>query len=271
MLTTVGVIGNPIAHSMSPALHLAAFRELGLDWRFESAVVDADGVADFVDSRDATWRGLAATMPCKEALAGCGESDDLVRLVGGANTLVFTPTGRLVRNTDVPGMVDAFTRAGVTNIGVATIVGNGATARSALVALARLGTKRVTVLARRVERAVSLAALGEHLGVQVEAQPLTTGTASGVLVSTIPAAAAADRAAELVAHTECLFDVIYDPWPTPLVAAAPSDAVILGGLDLLAAQARLQVQLFTGQDVAIETLLAAGQDELRRRAPQMGD
>lgn len=271
VLTTCGVIGKPITHSLSPALHHAAYRELGLDWQFRSTEVEARQVAEFVSSRDESWRGIAATMPCKEALVGCGEPDDLVRLVGGANTLVYSPSGPIVRNTDVSGMVDALRRADVTSVEEATILGNGATARSALAAMSELGARSVVVLARRPERATSLVNLGDSLGVHVRVADLTAGRARGILISTIPAGGVADRAVEFAHDAECIFDVIYDPWPTPLVAAAPSGTVVLGGLDLLAAQARRQVQLFTGHDVAITTLLAAGQDELRRRARQMRD
>lgn len=261
-----GVIGHPISHSLSPALHLAAYRALGLDWTFEAYDVDAGQVAGFVAGMDDDWRGLAATMPCKAELADIGVADDLVNLVGVANTLVRGESGSRVYNTDVGGIQIALRRAGVDSVDDATIVGNGATARSALVALTRMGAARVLVLARDPRRATHLVDLGNRLGVDVSLGELATGDACGVLVSTIPSVGVAEHADRLVAGARAVFDVIYDPWPTPLVRAAEGRGVAcLGGLDLLTAQASLQVELMTGRPIDVDVLLDAGWAELRRR------
>lgn len=255
------VLGSPIAHSLSPALHRAAYAQLSLDWTYDRFDVVADELADFVAGCGPEWRGLSLTMPLKEAVLDLGEVDEVARLAGAGNTLLLERDGRRrVLNTDVGGLVNALTAAGAARADRATILGSGATARSALVSLARLNTTEVTVLARTPAKAVGLAPLAESLGVRLRIEPWAVAPpVCDLLVSTVNAGAADARAEELAEVSAAVFDVIYHPWPTPLAqAAAIRDRVVLNGLDLLVHQAVLQIELMTGSPVPAAVLYRAG-------------
>lgn len=266
-MTRCAVVGHPVAHSLSPVLHAAAYDALGLDWSYSAQDVAPGGLADFVADLGPEWHGLSITAPHKDDAVALGEADEVVRLAGAANTWVRTQDGPIVRNTDVPGYGLAFAAHGVSGIGRGIVVGNGATARSALLGLHEIGAKAVTVLARRPERAADLLALGRHLGMDVDVQRLEEDDHSAdVLVSTIPAAGASEHAAWLAGCAPVVFDSVYDPWPTALAAAAAQQgAAVLNGLDLLAGQAVEQVRWMTGEQVSFELLRAAARDGMLAR------
>ncbi|MEA5153541.1 shikimate dehydrogenase [Raineyella sp.] len=266
------VLGSPIGHSLSPQLHRAAYAALGLtDWTYEAHEVDEAGLAGFVAGLGPEWVGLSLTMPLKHAVLGLGTPSALARLVGAGNTLVLDHTGgpHRVENTDVTGMTAALSRAGVTHADTALLIGAGATARSALAALAPLGVRAVGVMARSAERAhASLDPVAAHLDQRLEIVgwgrlPMV---APQVTVATAPTELAPDLAARIGAVSPVLFDIIYDPWPTALAAAAERvGAAVLDGMDLLAAQAADQVRLMTGREVDVEVLLSAGRAALAAR------
>lgn len=260
------VIGHPAQHSLSPAMHRAAYAALGLDWDYQLHDVAPDRLDDFVRGLDASWRGLSVTMPHKEAIIAFGTPDEVVTLTGAANTLVLgdQPT---VHNTDVAGVVNAV-RLQRDRLETVTIIGNGATARSGLVGVARLGARRVTVLARRPERATGMVELGRAVGVEVAVLPLDQSPpAADLLFSTIPTSGVREHAGRLAGTAALLFDAVYDPWPTPLGQAAEATGTpILSGLHLLAGQAVDQVRLMTGLGIDLDTLLQAGLAELARRS-----
>ena len=267
MRPRAAVLGSPIDHSLSPVLHRAAYAHLGLDWRYDRIELQADDFAGFVDSLDDSWRGLSVTMPLKEAAARCGEPDDDVVLTGAANTVVLGER-RQVHNTDIAGLVDALAEAGTHRVRVATMIGNGATARSALVALVRCGAKLVEVQGRSPERLAQFGRWAQKLDVEV--QPRSLGApidpASELLLSTVPSAALAGRL-QLLQVPLCpalkgVFDVGYQPWPTPLAETATAAGLaVLGGLELLVHQARHQVRLMTGRDVPVAVLMSAVRKE----------
>jgi shikimate dehydrogenase len=268
------VLGSPIEHSLSPEIHAAAYRHLGLDWTYGRHEVAADDLADFVAELDESWRGLSCTMPLKEALVRLGQPDDIVTTLGVGNTLVFDghpadhATTR-VRNTDVLGLEAALVAADATGSTTAMILGNGATARSCLAALSRLGVGHVLVLARDPRKTESLAVLGEQFGVVVSHQALGGSVPDvDIVVSTVPADTQVSLADDVAASAGIVFDAIYDPWPTPLALAAEKGgrAVVLNGLDLLAWQAVFQVELFTGETVPVDVLLDAARKALSARA-----
>ncbi len=255
------VLGRPIAHSLSPALHLAAYRELGLDWTYERHDVGEPELGDFVVGCGPEWRGLSLTMPLKVAVLSLGQPDPVARQVRAANTLIFDPDGRRVYNTDVEGLVAALGRAGLEIADRATLVGSGATARSAVASLARLGTRQLALVARSPERARPVADFAGQLGLQVTWRPWEGPVPAGdLLISTVSAGAIAeDRAAEFAASAPVVFDAIYDPWPTPLaVAAEATGRTVVNGLDLLVGQAVVQLRLMTGLEVDPEVLYSAG-------------
>ena len=259
------VLGSPIAHSLSPALHRAAYAELGLDWSYDRVELAEDGLVRFVAGCDATWRGLSLTMPLKVAALQLGRVDPLAAQVGAANTLVFDDDGTpSLHNTDVPGLVWALGQVGVTAVERATLLGAGATARSTVVSLSRLGAREVVVLARTPARALPLVELGASLGLTVAVlgwnAPIPR---ADVLLNTAVAGAADDLAEAAAASAPVVFDALYDPWPTRLaVAAEAAGCRVVNGLDLLVGQALVQIELMTGRSVPAATLMAAGRAAL---------
>ncbi|MEU8514072.1 shikimate dehydrogenase [Kitasatospora sp. NPDC048722] len=249
------VLGSPIAHSLSPDLHRAAFAALGLDgWRYDRFELDEAALPGFVAGLDeAEWAGLSLTMPLKRAIIPLlDEVSATARSVDAVNTVVFTADGRRTGdNTDVPGLVNALRERGITEVPGAAVLGAGATASSALAALAQICTGEVTVYVRSAERAREMAELGERLGVVVRAADWERGAealAQPLTVSTTPVGATDGFAEALPAEPGALFDVLYHPWPTALAAAcAGRGATVLGGLDLLVHQAVLQSEAFTGR------------------------
>jgi shikimate dehydrogenase len=260
------VLGCPIGHSLSPTLHRAAYRALGLDdWRYSAHEVGEEELAEFVGGLDDTWRGLSLTMPLKEAaFTVAAEVSETAARTGAVNTLV-RQEGRAWAgdNTDVAGLVAAL--ADVEHGGSATVLGSGATARSAVVALSRLGVRRVRVAARSVERAAAAGAVAGDT-VTVEAVPLSQWAQGGdrLVVSTLaPAASEAAAGASGSQGSGVLLDVVYADWPTPLArAAAAAGMSVLSGLDMLVHQAAEQVRLMTGRQAPVSAMFAAGREAL---------
>lgn len=247
----LAVLGSPVAHSKSPALHAAAYAALGLPWRYEAVELEASGLASFVASRDAEWRGLSLTMPHKHVvLPLLDERDATTELVGAANTLLFDAGRRRGFNTDVEGIERAFADHGVTALASVAILGAGATAQSALVATARLGAGRALVLARdpgRAERA--LAPLAERLGVALDHRRLDDAVddeAPDAVVATLPGGTGAAPRLPAAWHAaSVLFDVAYEPWPSVLAARwGRAGGRVVSGLEMLLHQAVAQVRVF---------------------------
>jgi shikimate dehydrogenase len=263
------VLGDPIAHSLSPALHRAAYDATGLDWTYDAVRVGDDGLADFLTGLGAEWRGLSLTMPLKRRALALGRGvTDRARLAGGANTIVLDG-GEVVLadNTDYPGAAAAVRERYDGPVTAATVLGGGATAASTGLALCDLGARRVRVHARSADRAAeAAAAIAAHPSApHVEVAGLADGEVAGeVVVSTIPAAAQDAGLVARCADVPVVFEVVYDPWPTPLAAAA-TDRVLVSGLDLLAHQAVLQFELFTGSPGPLQAMRAAGEQVLAER------
>jgi len=249
------VLGSPIAHSLSPVLHRAAYAELGLDWTYEAVDVGEDGLAPFLAGLDGGWRGLSLTMPLKRVAMDLVERcSDVATAVGSVNTILLGPDdGRGTgENTDVPGALAALRERGLDDAKTARIVGGGATAASIAHALAALGLTDLEIVVRDVSRAEIAAQVAKRAGVGVVVQPIEHPLLEKVdlLVSTVPGDAVGSRSHELVESSRAVFDVSYDPWPTPLVTAAEGAGLeAVTGLDLLAHQAALQIELMTGSNV----------------------
>lgn len=254
------MLGSPIAHSRSPDLHRAAYAELGLDWSYERFEVTADGLADFVAGLDGSWRGLSLTRPLKEAVLDLGQVDATARQAGAGNTLIFDEDARRVYNTDVGGLAWAVRRAAPGgSVARVTILGSGATARSALLSVVELGTREVTVLARTPAKARPLESLAAHHRLRLEVRPWSAPVpAADLLISTVTAGAADELAEAAGRSAPVVLDAIYAPWPTALAKAAEDvGATVVGGLDLLVGQALLQIELMTGRTVSAGVLYAA--------------
>jgi len=244
------VLGSPIAHSLSPAMHRAAYAQLGLDWTYEAVDVPGGGLAGFVRGLDESWAGLSVTAPLKREAADLAASRGaVVDELGVANTLIGGPDGWHAVNTDVSGAVNALRERGIISVDSVRFLGGGATVDSLRLAVRELGARHVEVWLR------DPAKLPEEAGISVHRLTDAMDGPVDLLVSTIPASAVPVGAWE---SARAVFDVIYDPWPTPLASAAgQSGRAVVTGIDLLAHQAALQVELMTGQSVEPDILRAA--------------
>lgn len=270
------MLGDPVGHSLSPVIHRAAYDALGLDgWQYDAVQVSGGGLAAFVDGLDPSeWRGLSLTMPLKrEAIAILDRRDEWVRLTAACNTVVLDEDGRRHGlNTDVTGalMVLGEHDRPLTR---AAVLGGGATAASVLLALVERGTRHATLVVRdpaRAEETVRVV-LSHPLRPEVDVRTVDEVVAdrleADVLVSTVPASAQVPELLAAVAGIPLVFDVVYEPWPTPLAEAAQrSGRAVISGLDLLVAQAVDQVVAMTGRfDVVVGAMRRAAEDALESR------
>ncbi|MFF4173463.1 shikimate dehydrogenase [Streptomyces sp. NPDC001744] len=267
------VLGSPIAHSLSPVLHRAAYAALGLDaWSYERFEVDEAALPGFMEGLDDGWAGLSLTMPLKRAVIPLlDEVSDTAASVEAVNTVVLREGGRRVGdNTDIPGMIAALRERGVEKVEAAAVLGAGATASSALAALARVCAGPVTAYVRSEARAGEMRGWGERLGVDVRTadwERAPEAFEAPLVIATTPAGTTNALATAVPDAAGTLFDVLYDPWPTPLAAAwADRGGKVVGGLDLLVHQAVLQVELMTGRAPApLAAMRAAGERALAAR------
>lgn len=271
------VLGHPIAHSLSPVLHRAAYAALGLDdWRYEPVDVTEEQLPAFVAGLDAAWAGLSLTMPLKQTVLGLLDHvEPLAEVVGAVNTVLVQGAGArgsarpvlVGGNTDVHGVVAAVREGlGERRAGTAVVLGAGATAASTLAALAQLGCTAPEVYVRSMARAGGTMRAAHRMG--VEPRFLTIEPAERVLdalaradvvVSTLPPRAAdplADRlAATGGALTGVLLDCAYDPRPTALTAAwAGRGGTAVTGERMLLHQATEQVRLMTGRPAPVDAM-----------------
>ena len=254
------VWGDPIAHSRSPQLHAAAYEVLGLDWAYGRRRVTEESFGAELASLDSEWRGLSLTMPLKGvAFAAAAAHDRRAELTGAVNTLLLRAEGGAPAgfNTDVGGIVRALADDGIASVPRARIVGAGATATSALVALAELDADEVEVVARRPEAVEPLAELGRRLGISVRTAGFEASRHDGVplTIATLPGDAAIPdaSAAALARAGGLLLDVVYGHWPTALSAAwAHVGGAARSGLGMLLHQALLQIRIFAHGDPEAE-------------------
>ena len=260
------VLGSPVAHSLSPVLHGAAYTALGLtDWTYERVECDAAALPGLVGGLDADWVGLSVTMPGKKAaLAVAASASTRARRLGVANTLVRTGDGWAADCTDVDGIAGALRGAGIRQPAPlaagrhdVVVLGAGATASAAVGALSELGNEDVQLVVRDPSRVAETAAVIEAYGMRLLMRTfdaigevdLSRATA---VINTTPTGAVDDELAEhlvggLPAHAVVL-DAVYHPWPTPLAAAAGRRGLAVAtGLDMLLHQAFGQVEQFTGR------------------------
>ncbi|MFJ4568687.1 shikimate dehydrogenase [Streptomyces caelestis] len=267
------VLGSPIAHSLSPVLHRAAYAELGLTgWSYDRFEVDEATLPGFIEKLGPEWAGLSLTMPLKRAVIPLlDEVSETAASVEAVNTVVFTEDGRRVGdNTDIPGIVAALRERGIEQVGSAAILGAGATASSALAALARICTGEVVVHVRSEARAAEMRQWGERLDVEVRIADWSEAEealSAPLVIATTPAGATDSLASSVPERPATLFDVLYDPWPTTLAARwSAHGGAVVSGLDLLVHQAVFQVEQMTGSSPApLEAMRTAGERALAAR------
>lgn len=267
------VLGSPIAHSLSPVLHRAAYAELGLaDWTYDRFDVDEAALPGFFEELGPEWAGLSLTMPLKRAVIPLLDSVSATAAsVDAVNTVVFTEDGRRTGdNTDIPGIVAALREHGIEKVETAAVLGAGATASSALAALARICTGEIAVYVRSAARAAEMRGWAERLDVDVRIADWADAAEAlraPLVVATTPAGATDTLAAAVPEMPTTLFDVLYDPWPTALAARwSAYGGAVVSGLDLLIHQAVLQVEQMTGRSPApLAAMRKAGEHALAGR------
>ncbi|MDO8145044.1 MULTISPECIES: shikimate dehydrogenase [unclassified Isoptericola] len=280
------VVGHPVAHSLSPTLHTAAYEALGLEgWQYSAIDTTVEQLSGVVRGLDLAWAGLSVTMPLKHAVMKLVDHvDPLAQVVGAVNTVLVAPARAGVSltgtNTDVHGLVQAVReglteRHGTRDVTVrdAVVLGGGATAASTLAALGELGCTAPLVLVRDLGRTGPLQEAAARMGVTPRYEVLDTATAPDVLadadvvVSTMPARAADPVAASLRTRGTrvhgVLLDVVYDPRPTAVSQAwAATGGTVVGGERMLLHQAVEQVRLMTGRPGPVDAMDAALQRAL---------
>lgn len=271
------VLGSPIGHSKSPALHSAAYRFLGLDIGYQAIEMTPGQLEPFMAGlrKDPGCRGLSVTMPLKEAMVQHVDGlTGTAAALGVLNTVTFDAGADGTRltghNTDVNGIIRAINHAGGTGEQAAAILGAGGTSLAAIAALAALGVEQLWLCVRNPERAAGTVRFAEESSLSVTVVPLRDSAAvlqeARLVVSTLPPHAADDLAVTpgLGESTEpgtpsvaagpagagsggILLDVAYDPWPSALARTwQKRGGVIVPGLEMLLYQGLEQVRMFTG-------------------------
>jgi shikimate dehydrogenase len=244
------VVGDPIDHSLSPRIHTAAYKHLGLDWDYSKYQVAKDTLATFISNSGSHLSGLSVTMPLKIEAAKLSESsDEIVQLLGVANTLVRSGSSWLGYNTDVFGIQKSLQEAWTQGVSTVAILGAGATAKSALYALSLSAPNAiVSVYVRNVANADQISRLGAKLGIRLGVHPLSEYTSNQDLtISTVPA----DALGELsqVKQDGWLLNVNYAS-VNQSFSATFADVHVVNGEVMLIWQAIAQIRLFLNGDAA---------------------
>ena len=277
-LHLVGVIGSPIAHSLSPLLHNAAFAALGLEGSWHSRAIEVppgQAAAALAAMRRADITGLSVTMPHKADVAALvDECNEVARRLGAVNCIVNRDGQLLGTNTDGQGFVASLARgADFTPAGRrCLVVGAGGAARAVVLALAEAGASQVAVLNRTPERAATAATLAGAVGSVVSAGEAARDEAvrfADLVVNATPfgmAGASPEGATpwlvapELLRAGQVAADLVYVPRPTPwLEGAAAAGAIPVDGLGMLVHQAAAQLVLWTGQPAPVEAMWQAAE------------
>ncbi|MFZ9707285.1 MAG: shikimate dehydrogenase [Ilumatobacteraceae bacterium] len=267
------VIGSPVRHSLSPAIHNAAFEAHGDDWVYAAFEVDPANATTAIDAmRVLGIAGLSVTMPHKEmVVTALDRVDDEARLVRAANTVVRAADGLLVGyNTDGDGCVDALRLAGADLASVA-VIGAGATARAVVAALARAGAS-VWVANRSPQRRDEAVSIGNtvrsgstrsiEIGEVGECATIINTTPQG-MAGVSPEAVPFDP--RVLSSHHCVLDAVYNPLETPLLRAARErGAKVVDGLDMLCAQAARQQELWLARRPDIALMRRAALAELAK-------
>lgn len=248
------VLGSPISHSKSPAIHAAAYRVLNEDWTYGSYEVVRGGLKRFIERDGSDHSGFSVTMPLKEnAYSFADETDDLSKLTGATNTLVRLNEKWLGFNTDIFGITQSIGSKLTREIETALIIGSGATATSAMVALAQLAPgSNVDVFARNAKAAKDLVLFGKSLNLQVRRVRFLFIALSkaDLVISTLPGGALDDIAKKLTIRTSfrpkgLLLDVAYSPWPSSIASVwSGRGCPVASGKDMLIWQALAQIRIF---------------------------
>ena len=263
----LGVIGWPVAHSRSPAMHNAALAALEMeDWRYQALPVPEELLDETVRALGrAGFVGANVTIPHKRAaLALAEQSSAAARAIGAANTLSFAPDGTVAaENTDAPGLIAALEQLdGLPARPSALVLGAGGSARAAVWALREAGAREVSVWNRTPERAVALA---RELGARAVSAPEPAELLINCTSVGLERSASEPEGLNLLGLTfdqvgeySYVVDLVYRTGATPLLAAAREHgARTLDGLEILVAQGALSFELWTGREAPLEVMRRA--------------
>ena len=266
------MLGRPIAHSLSPVLHAAAYAALGppwASWTFAAIDCGVDELPALLDAHP-DWAGFSLTMPLKRTgFELATRHAPRAAVVGAANTLLPADGGWRADNTDVAGVLGAVTEVGRVPESV-TVLGAGGTAQAVVAAAAELGLAEVAVLVRNPDRTAEVRATAERAGVRLAVGALgvdAPALAADLVVSTLPGDAADPLAGAAWRPGQLVLDAVYAGWPTRLAAgAAEAGARVLSGALMLLHQAVVQVELMTGAAAPANAMREA----LRAASPGSG-
>lgn len=260
------VIGDPIGHSKSPAIHRFWLDQLGIEARYEARRVESSDLAAYVDQRrhDPAWRGCNVTIPHKLAVIDLVDDPGDVRgSIGAMNTLLRQPDGRVIgTNTDAAGFFAPIAGLPLEGAHVA-VVGTGGAAHAVLFALARAGVGQVTLLARSPLKGAALLA---RFGLRGQVVPLSAPLPPVTLVVNASSLGMTGQPPLLLDLTPLpndavVYDLVYAPLDTALLAAADARALaVVDGIDMLIGQAAVAFELFFG------TAAPRGSDDALRAA-----
>jgi shikimate dehydrogenase len=275
-----GVIGDPVAHSLSPFIMNRAFAACGLDACYVAFPVRAGRLTEALAGlKHAGVAGANVTYPHKEgAFLACETSSERASLLRAANTLVFTAGALRAENTDAPGTALALETFGVPPAGLrALILGAGGAGRAAALGLLEAGASRVTLAVRDVTRGeAAVAGLRDHFGadrVRIVTDGGLAEAAGGAdaILNATPVGMSAEQREDppqpgdvalidpsWIRSGQICFDFVYHPLETPFLAAARTrGARCIDGLALLAAQARESFAIWTGCGFDLRPMHAA--------------
>ncbi|MFB2599785.1 shikimate dehydrogenase [Herbiconiux sp. P17] len=260
----LGVLGSPIAHTRSPLLHRTAYAALGLRWSYDSYEVTTDALAGFVAGLTPEWRGLSLTMPLKETILGSLDAVDAIGTSTGAvNTVLISHHDGRRRlegfNTDVYGIREALVRAGVSGTARTLVIGGGATARSAVVAAAQLGSEHVDIVLRSPSKAADVVDAARAAGVSSTVtalhDPAVAALVPDLTISTLPGGVgvSVNFVDTAIPSSSTLLDVAYHPWPSELAGLWESQGrLAVPGLSMLVHQAVAQIRVFLRGDPLVK-------------------
>lgn len=278
--TVVGVIGDPVEHSLSPCLHNAALADMGMDWVYVAFPAPAGhGQAAVAAMADLGIRGLSVTMPHKhDAALACHRLSPEAEKLGVVNTVSLLKGQLVGESTDGPAFIDALGDQGWSPEGKKCLVlGAGGAARAVVLGLAEAGAAGVAVVARRPEQAAGTARMAGAVGAVATVESADDAdlvvNATPVGMTGVPVAEGAGEElpmgleAKRLGPGQMVADLIYAPATTPLLAVARArGAGACNGLGMLIHQAARQVEVWTGRVPSVEVMSAAALRELGKRA-----
>ena len=262
------VLGSPVSHSLSPTIHNAGYKALGLPHEFSTIECNEASFRHVLESCDENWMGLSLTMPLKESAFTVADTVTSVAVLArSANTLLLADQIH-ADNTDVYGIVQAVREHAAVNAHRAVIIGSGATARSAVVACNELGITSIDLIARNKRALNECGDIAQKLGIAATASDPrdVVFTETTLTINATPAGVADALIPALHPPAGAILDVVYYPWPSAITAHwLNSGLVAIPGHSMLLHQAVKQFQLMTGFAAPVDVMRHALEEELHNR------